>query len=162
MCTIEKQARINGKNKPQGRRHDNKVVNQFCMNALIMGGGKFYEILSANSGGALPSRRTVDRQIKSFDIAVHEGEVNTRLLPQVLTENQLPFRVSLAEDATSVVAIREYDINSNRIFGFSLPLSSNGTNNFKNKYCSSSINNVLYKKVYRITDFRKSLVPKIS
>jgi hypothetical protein len=116
------------------------------MNALIMGGGKFYEILSANSGGALPSRRTVDRQIKSFDIAVHEGEVNTRLLPQVLTENQLPFRVSLAEDATSVVAIREYDINSNRIFGFSLPLSSNGTNNFKNKYCSSSINNPILKK----------------
>ena len=72
----------------------------------MMGGGKFYEILSAISGGALHSCRTVDKQIKSFDIAVHEGEVNTILLLQVLTENQLPFRVSLAEDATSIVAIR--------------------------------------------------------
>jgi hypothetical protein len=34
--------------------------------------------------------------------------------------------VALAEDATSLVAIREYDTTSNRIFGFSLPLRSNG------------------------------------
>ena len=58
---IEKQARVNGNKKPRGRRHNDKVINQ-CMNALITGGGKFFNILSANSKGALPSRRTVDKK----------------------------------------------------------------------------------------------------
>jgi hypothetical protein len=96
------------------------------MNALITGGGKFFNILPANSKGALPSRRTVDKKMKDYDFPVNEGEVNIRLLVQVLRQQNLPFRVALAEDATSVVAIREYDSTSNRIFGFSLPLSSNG------------------------------------
>ncbi len=116
----------NGKKKPRGRRHNEKTINQFAMNALIMGGGKWYDVLSSNSGGALPSRRTVDKHIKMYDLSVNEGEVNAKLLLQVLTQHNLPFRVSLAEDATSIVGVREYDNNSNRIFGFSLPLSSNG------------------------------------
>ena len=96
------------------------------MNALIMEGGKCYNVLSANSRGALPSRGTVDKHIKMYDLSVNEGEVNAKLLLQVLTQHNLPFRVSLAEDATSIVGVREYDNNSNRFFGFSLPLCSNG------------------------------------
>jgi hypothetical protein len=92
----------------------------------LRGGGKFSNILSANSKGALPSRRTVDKKMKESDFLVNEGEVNIRLLVQVLRQQNLPFRVALAEDATSLVAVREYDTTSNRIFGFSLPLSSNG------------------------------------
>jgi hypothetical protein len=87
----------------------------------LRGGGKFSNILSANSKGALPSRRTVDKKMKESDFLVNEGEVNIRLLVQVLRQQNLPFRVALAE-----VAVREYDTTSNRIFGFSLPLSSNG------------------------------------
>ena len=61
-----------------------------------------------------------------YDLSVNEGEVNAKLLLQVLKQHNLPFRVSLAEDATSIVGVREYDNNSNRFFGFSLPLCSNG------------------------------------
>jgi hypothetical protein len=123
---MKKQAYRNGKKKPRGRRHNDKTINQFAMNALIMGGAKWYDVLSSNSGGALPSRRTVGKHIKMYDVSVNEGEVNAKLLLQVLTQHNLPFRVSLAEDATSIVGVREYDNNSNRIFGFSLPLCSNG------------------------------------
>ena len=83
-------------------------------------------VSSAHSGGLLPSRRTVDIHIKLYDVSVNEGEVNAKLLLQVLKQHNLPFCVSLAEDATSIVGVREYDNNSNRIFGFSLPLCSNG------------------------------------
>ena len=31
---FEKQARVNGNKKPRGRRHNDKVINQFCMNVL--------------------------------------------------------------------------------------------------------------------------------
>ena len=123
---MKKQAHLNGKKKPRERRHNEKTINQFAMNALIMGGGKCYAVLSANSGDALPSRRTVDIHIKMYDVSVNEGEVNAKLLLQVLKQHNLPFCVSLAEDATSIVGVREYDNNSNRIFGFSLPLCSNG------------------------------------
>jgi len=37
------------------------------MNALIMEGGKCYNVLSANSRGALPSRGTVDKHKKMYD-----------------------------------------------------------------------------------------------
>jgi hypothetical protein len=70
--------------------------------------------------------RRKGKKMKDYDFPVNEGELNIRLLVQVLRQQNLPFRVALAEDATSVVATKEYDSTSNRIFGFSLPLSSNG------------------------------------
>ena len=75
--------------------------------------------------------------MKDYDFPINEGEVNVRLLVQVLRQLNLPFRMALAEDATSVVAIREYDTTSNRIFGFSLPLCSNG--NHKTTFIKSII-----------------------
>jgi hypothetical protein len=84
------------------------------MKALIMGEGKCYEVLSVNSEGALPSRRTVG--IKIYDVSLNEGEVNTKFLLQVLKQHNLPFLVSLAKDAISIVGLREYDNDSDRCF----------------------------------------------
>jgi heme-binding NEAT domain protein len=110
----KKQACLNGKKKSRGRRHTEKIINQFAMKALIMGEGKCYEVLSVNSEGALPSRRTVD--IKIYDVSLNEGEVNTKFLLQVLKQHNLPFLVSLAKDAISIVGLREYDNDSDRCF----------------------------------------------
>jgi hypothetical protein len=46
---------------------------------------------------------------KDYDFHVNEGEVNIRLLVQVFRQQNILFRVALAEEATSVVSIREYD-----------------------------------------------------
>lgn len=149
---MKQQAQLNEKKKSRGRRHNNKVINQFCINAVIMGGGKF--LLTANSAGALPSRRIVDKPMKICDLSISEGEVNVKLLLQILTQQKLPFRVSLAEDATSVVSIREYDISSNRIFGFSLPLCSNSNQQafFVHNYMSANF--YLYGQVSQTIDVR--------
>jgi hypothetical protein len=45
---------------------------------------------------------------KDYDFHVNEEEVNIGLLVQVFRQQNLLFRVALAEEATSVVSIREY------------------------------------------------------
>ncbi len=96
------------------------------MNSWILGGRQFYEILHANLDGAFPCPRTIETKLAEFDASVKEGVINAKLLKQYLCENGLPLIVSLAEDATAIVARREYSSSSNSVLGFSLPLQLNG------------------------------------
>jgi hypothetical protein len=47
-------------------------------------------------------------------------------LKEYMEDNQLPFLVSIFEDATAVVQKAEYSPSSNSMIGFSLPLRNNG------------------------------------
>ncbi len=126
---ITEQAREHAEKKPRGFRYNDEVLLRFAMNSWIMGGRQFYEVLYENLD-AFPSPRTVQARIADYDDTVPEGQVNVKKLKDYLVKHQLPFIVTLAEDATSIVGKREYHCKTNRIFGFSLPLRENGITKF--------------------------------
>ena len=100
----------------------------FCMNSIILGGRKHYEILKENFEGAFPCVRTVEAKIAQYDMSREKGENNAAMLKKYLDENNMPLVVSIAEDATAIVPKREYCSRSNRVVGCSLPLGNNGIN----------------------------------
>lgn len=55
-----------------------------------------------------------------------EGEFRTDELITYFTERNLQLRVSLPEDATRITPKVTYDVNTNQLVGFALPLDENG------------------------------------
>lgn len=57
---------------------------------------------------------------------VIEGKLRFEELREYLIDRNLPLRVSLSEDATRIQATVSYDLHTNQLVGFSLPLDENG------------------------------------
>jgi len=113
--------------KSRGYRYDeDPVLEHFCMNVLILGGRRLYEIFNANFKGVFPSLTTVNKRLSQFNSSADEGSTNIQLIKDFLVSNGAPLVVSFSEDATGVVGRREYHPKSNSLVGFSLPLGPNG------------------------------------
>lgn len=86
-----------------------------------------YEILHANFGkGVFPSPRTVESWLSAYDLSVPEGQINVKMLKEILVQHNLPLCVCISEDATAITGRREYNRKTNSIFGSSGPLRANG------------------------------------
>jgi len=121
----------NAGRKPNGFRHDDEVIEHFAVVCFILGGPRMYEILCSNSEGSLPNARTVQRTLNDCAVPADSDDVHVALLKNYLTDNRLPMVVALAEDATAVIAKREYNARSNSVTGIALPLKSNGLPDLK-------------------------------
>ncbi len=133
---IQIQSKLHENRKAKGHRFQDPTLVNFCLNAWIIGGRRFYEILHANSKGGLPSPRTVERKLANYNVPLKEGEINVDSLKKYLLDQNLPLVVSIAEDATAIVAKREYCSSSNSIMGASLPLQLNGLPNAQHSVVS--------------------------
>lgn len=115
------------KKKSKGHRYNDPVFVRFAMNARLLAGPLFYEILYANFGkGVFPSPTTIKRRIADFVVPVQEGEINSTALLEVLNLHNLPKVVCISEDATAIVMRREYNKRTNSIMGSSGVLQPNG------------------------------------
>ena len=70
---------------------------------FFFGGTRNYEITHANSGGGMPSTKTVRRKLAQFDQSAEEGARNVRLLKDYLDSNNYPPIVCLSTDATQII-----------------------------------------------------------
>jgi len=96
---------------------------------FLNGGRVNYENQHANKPGVYPSVRSIESQLKDFDLSVPEGYINVKALKQYLVTNKLSMSVCVCEDATALVGRREYHSASNSVLGFSLPMERNGLRN---------------------------------
>ena len=85
-----------------------------------------YNLIHQNMPTALPSLRTIQRQIHSEYHHIAEGELQFDGLVSRLTKHKAPFVVSISEDATRIISRVEYDRESNRMVGFILPCDDEG------------------------------------
>ena len=107
-------------------RYLDNTLNRFSLTSWILWGRRNYEFLSANLDGILPSSRTIERQLSTFEETVTEGRLDITRLQTYLSDNELPLEISISEDAIAVVSRAEYCSTRNYILGFSLPLRPNG------------------------------------
>lgn len=54
--------------KPKGLRHDDVVLEHFCINVWILGGRRIYEIFHSNFIGIFPLPSTIQDRLRTFDI----------------------------------------------------------------------------------------------
>lgn len=85
-----------------------------------------YNLLHQNMPTALPSLRTIQRQVYSEYHHISEGELQFDGLASHLTKHKAPFVVSISEDATRIISRVEYDRESNRMVGFILSCDDTG------------------------------------
>lgn len=112
--------------KSRGFRHDDPVLEHFCLNIWILGGRRLYEIFHSNFTGAFPSPTTIHNRLLRFDLSVTEDSVNYSAVKDFLVTNNAPLTVCLSEDATGVIGRVEYYEKTNSLIGFSGPLQNNG------------------------------------
>lgn len=123
---MDQAVRQRGK-KSRGFRYDEDLVlEHFCINVLILGGRRLYEVFNANFQGVFPSLTTINKRLSQFNSSADEGSTNIQLVKDYLVANGASLVVSFSEDATGVVGRREYHAKSNSLVGFSLPLGPNG------------------------------------
>ena len=121
---IVTQARLQAAKDPRGHRYNDPFLLRFSMNSFLLGGRLFYEILQANLGkGVFPSVRCIETKLAEFDVSVPKGQINVKMLKEILTLHKLPMIVALSEDATAVTGRREYCKKTNSTIGSSGPLT---------------------------------------
>ena len=118
-------AEKNASKVPQARRHSS-VIKKFSTSLYLYGGPMAYNLIHQNMPTALPSLRTIQRQIHSEYHHISEGELQFDGLVSHLTKHKAPFVVSISEDATRIISRVEYDHESNRMVGFILPCDDAG------------------------------------
>lgn len=92
----------------------------------ILGGRLFYKTFKANNKRSVPSLDSVNRYIIKTKSRYLEGHLRCEELRNYLISLSLPWIVSLSEDATRIINRAQYDVSTNQIVGFVLPLNSNG------------------------------------
>ena len=113
-----------GKHASQ-RRHD-AVIKKFATALYILSGSMAYEFIQQNLPQALPSLRTVQTIVQTQYSHIEEGVFRYKELVEHLNKHDLPYLVSIAEDATRIINRIEYDPQTNRCVGFVLPLGDDG------------------------------------
>ena len=110
---------------PKQRRHDT-VLKKFATVLYIFAGAMAYEFLHQNLPQALPSLRTVQGIVYSQYTHIEEGKFRFNELVEHLSKHNLPYLVTIAEDATRIVRRVEYDSATNRCVGFVIPSNESG------------------------------------
>lgn len=110
-------------NKINGYRYSN-ALKLFSTYLFIVGGRIVYKTLAANL--PLPSTTTVLRTIHTSSASLIEGTCRTKELIDFLQRRNLPSVVWLSEDATRITGRIQYDVHTNQLIGFVLPLNNHG------------------------------------
>lgn len=88
----------------------------------IIGGRLSYETFKANAVHSVPNIRSVDRYISETKSNYMEGVLRSEELLKYLNDHNVPKVVSLSEDATKITNRIQYDLATNQLIGFVLPL----------------------------------------
>lgn len=89
----------------------------------MLGGRLWYETFKSNAVHEVPSLRSIDRYIAKVKSSAVEGALRADELLKYLTDLNLPKLVSLSEDATKINDRIQYDVGTNQLVGFVLPLN---------------------------------------
>lgn len=115
-------ANQNVERKKEGYRFDDEI-KAFASYIRLVGGRYTYETLQKNLELCLPSVSSTDRFIRKMKNAMVEGVVRFDDLAKYLKERNLPPFVALSEDATRITGTVQYDVKTNQLVGFVLPLN---------------------------------------
>ena len=107
--------------KSRGLRHDDPVLEHFCLSIWILGGRRVHEIFNTNFPESFPSPTTIHQRLLRFDLSVNEGSLNIAAVKDFLIANNAPLTVCLSEDATGVGGRVEYYAKTNSLIGFCGP-----------------------------------------
>ena len=116
-------AEANGHRLPHRRQHP-EVLKKFSTSLFIYTGPLAYDFLQRNPSCALPSLRTVQRQVQTEYKTINEGEFRFDSLVAHLAQHSAPSIITVGEDATRVISRVEYDCETDRCVGFVLPLNN--------------------------------------
>ena len=110
---------------PTSRRHDT-IIKKFATSLLIYAGPMAYDLVHRNMPTALPSLRSVQREVHNEYQTISEGYFQFDGLENYLTQHGASSHkvVSISEDATRIIARIDYDSESNRLVGFVLPCNN--------------------------------------
>ncbi|KAF0688873.1 Uncharacterized protein FWK35_00037959, partial [Aphis craccivora] len=110
-------------NTKNNNRFDEQL-KKFSVYLFIVGGRLLYETLHKNMNDALPSISTLFRFLDNTQNNVTEGCFRFEELRVFLIKRNLPPKIWISEDATSITGKIEYDAKSNKVIGFVLPLEN--------------------------------------
>lgn len=125
LKSIISNAEKNATQFPKRRRYP-EILKKFCTSLLIYSGPLAYEFMQQNLPQALPCIRTVQEVVHSEYKTISEGDFRFDDLLQHIKQHKAPMEVSVAEDATRVIARVEYDHETDRCVGFVLPMTEKG------------------------------------
>lgn len=125
LSLLLRTADINVERKSEGYRFNETVKELSCYYRMIAG-PMAYESLQTNLCLSLPSLSSVNRYIRKIDANITEGDLRVSALKKYLEDRKLPLVVSLSEDGTRLTGTVQYDVRTNQLMGFSLPLNENG------------------------------------
>ena len=115
-------AKANASKKPGGIRYSN-TIKELGLLLFILAGQMLYAFLASNL--PLPSLSSVRRMLESAP-AITEGVFRFSELKQFLVQRNLPLKVFVSSDGTTLNGRIQYDSKNNQIVGFALPLDKNG------------------------------------
>jgi len=108
--------------KYKHRNRFDEELKKLSTYIFIVGGRLLYETLHANMDRVLPSITTIFRYLDNTQSKVIEGSFRFNELRVHLIKKNLPLKIWISEDATRITGKIEYDVKSNKIVGFVLPL----------------------------------------
>lgn len=123
--------------KKQGHRYSEECM-QYNSLLRLTGGPKNYRTSKANNVHGVPSLSSVKKNIRKNVSHIVEGVLRCDELKSHLTDRGLPLLVSLSEDATRVTGKVEYNVRSNTLVGFVLPIDSQSSMPIPNSYSARS------------------------
>lgn len=112
----------NASRTKNGFRFDNDIKT-YATYIRMLEGPKLYHFMQKNLEHALPSLSSANRYVQKSNCRVIEGILRCDELLVYLKDRNLDPVVALSEDATRIVGRIQYDIKSNEIIGFTLPLN---------------------------------------
>lgn len=118
---LQATADLNAKRAKGGYRYDDEISG-FASYLRMICGPLGYETIQRNLECALPSLTTTNRYISKSNRDIVEGVLRAEELLTYLSKRKLPLAVCLSEDATRIVGRIQYDVKTNQVVGFTLPL----------------------------------------
>lgn len=112
----------NAERKKEGYRFDEDVKSYAAVLRMISG-PYAYETLQRNLELCLPTLSSVNRYIRKTSNNIIEGVIRSQELAVYLEKRNLPPIVSLSEDATRITGTVQYDVKTNQLIGFVLPIN---------------------------------------
>lgn len=112
----------NANRTKEGFRYD-KDIKEWATYFRILAGPIVYETVQRNLECALPALSSTNRYMNRANCHIVEGEIRVQELLQYLGERRLPLEVCLSEDATRISGRIQYDVRTNQIIGFVLPIN---------------------------------------
>lgn len=114
-------ANKNIKRKKEGFRF-NGTIKKLASYYRMIAGTFAYESLQQPLKLSLPSISSTNRYIRKLNTNIVEGALRTNELLKYLEDRGLPLIIALSEDATRLTGTVQYDVRTNQIMGFSLPI----------------------------------------